>query len=221
MQLAKDPTPNKKPGVDAKRGVLRSRDSFGTTLLVAVVDEYGLEALNWEPEMLTKQLEEDFRMEIPSMNADKLHAVITALTGDSFYQDAGVFWVTANTLNNQPPHFESGPQPLDADAAVWAVLEIGMLDMKEDDATMALPFSDEVGVMLGIVLKEAGIRTAPNNLDWVQFPPDTADGDKYTAEIAAKLDAKEKEELSAFLLEQSGLLSAQLNELKPFLQRAE
>ena len=56
----------------AFRQALVSPDTYATALLIIAADEYGDEFLEWHPETVRMQLEEDFEIEMPPASVDRL-----------------------------------------------------------------------------------------------------------------------------------------------------
>jgi hypothetical protein len=81
------------------RKVLTNRNSFVTTLLTVLLDVWGTEALEWTPETIKMELEDDFGIKLPPVILDRIMAGIIILTTDEFYQSLPDFIELTNVLN--------------------------------------------------------------------------------------------------------------------------
>ena len=144
-----------------KASLLTDDDSYGTTLLAIVMDHYGTEALQWAPETLKMQLEEDFAIEVPESNFNRLMAAISVVTSDDFYRRLPRFIQICNALadaNVSPDVFD----PADSKECAWGLTEALMLsppDPRVDD-----PFTEEIRYYIGAILDNEGIRNPPDLL---------------------------------------------------------
>lgn len=144
---------------------LESPETFATTLLAIVIDNYGTEAMEWEPETLLHELRDDFNVDIPQINHEKLQALITALTTDLFYTD----WITFNyiceALNNDPVSYDV-LDPATPEQMAWAVTELALNE--ESDETPE--WDDEVRRYIGANLSGFGMNRPPDILKMAILP---------------------------------------------------
>ena len=137
----------------------KSRDTVGTTLLVMVLDSYGQEIFEMEPEALRKELEEGFRVtDIPSISTDKLWALWNSLTTDLVHKDVSTFMNTANVLSGTPLSYDVF-DIADPYECAWAVTELTLLDPSTPDR-----LSSEVKRYIGEICKELGLYRLPASL---------------------------------------------------------
>jgi hypothetical protein len=140
---------------------LVSPESFATTLVTIFVDEYGTEGLTWHPGTILLEIRDDFRVELPRPNFDRLMLGIWLLTSDEFYNNLPSFIEACNVLSGDV--FD--PSVLDlADAAecAWGITEALLLSPPEEDDES--PFSGEILAYVGKVLDREGIIKAPDIL---------------------------------------------------------
>lgn len=138
-----------------QRALLLSEDAYATPLFLLVMDLYGPEALNWAPETLRMELEQDFQLRLPKATLDKIYAAITIVTSNYFYKDVTRFIELCNILAGddfQPDEFE----PADAEEMLIAITE-AMLLWPPDDDTEDTEFSEEIREYIKQVLGEQGI----------------------------------------------------------------
>lgn len=146
---------------DTLRNRLSNEDTFGTTLLVIVIDRYGTEALSWAPLTLRMELEEDFGTKMPDPVFNRLMAAISVVTTDDFYKRLPVFVYLCNTLagaDTDPDEFD----PADSKECAWGMTEAMLLSPPGQDDPE--PYTDEIRHYLGYILDEEGIREPPDLL---------------------------------------------------------
>jgi hypothetical protein len=142
-------------------------ETFATSLLLLILDQYGTEPFDWDPQTLQLELEGDFGVKIPPKNIDKLHALITALTTDQFYRDPMIFGHICDALNNQPVGFEYIPCPQPEEMA-WGITEVSLI---EGDTRGS--FSSDVRRYIAVVLETFGMYHPPDVLKIADYASDT------------------------------------------------
>jgi hypothetical protein len=141
------------------RTLLANEETFATVLVTIFLDLYGMEALEWSPETIQMEFRDDFGLELPKGNLDKLMAAIGILTTDDFYKRLPVFVQYCNVLSGddfRPDVFD----PADAMECAWGIVEGLLLSPPEEEE----PFSDEIRSYIGRTLDEEGIKDAPDVL---------------------------------------------------------
>lgn len=149
----------------ALQDILKDNQTFATVLLAIVLDEYGTEALEWEPEVTYQEIFEDFDVELPAVNQDKIQTIITALTTDQVQNDWLMFCHACNALNSVPIDFTSIDPPTPEEAA-WAVTELAMVQDPEDSSN----YSPEVKRFIGTVCHMNGLLLPPRVLSMADVP---------------------------------------------------
>lgn len=148
-------------------------DSFATTQLVILLDHFGTEFLNWEPSTILQQVEEDFSIEWPLENFDKLMAAVVILTTDRFFKSLPAFIQLANALAGSSEPL-AGMDLADSHECAWAITEVLLWESPLEDPE---PFADEIRRYLGAILREEGYTHAPDVLaiavDDALLPQDT------------------------------------------------
>jgi len=200
-----------------QRSLLLSEDAYATPLFLLVMDLYGPEALNWAPETLRMELEQDFQLRLPKATIDKIYAAITIVTSNYFYKDVTRFIELCNILAGddfQPDEFE----PADAEEMLIAITE-AMLLWPPDDNTEDTEFSAEIREYIKQVLGEQGIlkpfdilRLAFDGDQASRVSVEYADDPEMYAAIYAMQQAK-TDELRQIYLENVAALTQQLQAL--------
>jgi len=138
-----------------QRALLLSEESFATPLFLLVMDQYGPEAMQWSPETIRLELEQDFHLKLPKATIDKIMAAISIVTTNVFYKDVTRFIELCNILSGddfQPDEFE----PADAEEMLIAITEALLLWPPDDDPEDT-EFSPEIREYIKQVLGQQGI----------------------------------------------------------------
>lgn len=136
--------------------LLGDDETLATALLVILLDTYGVEALEWSAETLRMELEEDFHLQIPSQNIDKLMVAISILTSNAFFQELPTFIRFCNILAGDdfdPSVFD----PADPAEMAWGISEALILYPPEEEEL----FSEDIQYYIGAMLSKSGINTPP------------------------------------------------------------
>lgn len=136
-----------------------AEDTFATTMLVMLTDKYGTEALEWQPQTLVMEIEQDYRVDLPKVNMDKLMAAIDVLTSDNFYQSLPDFINLCNIFSGDsydPRMWD----PADSSEVAWGITEALIIEPPDGEE----PFSLEITAYIGAILDAEGIIQPPDVL---------------------------------------------------------
>jgi hypothetical protein len=150
--------------------------SFATTLVTLFHDTYGTEAYAWHARTILLEVRDDFRVEIPRPNFDRLMAGISLVTTDDFYAKAADFNMLCQVLSGDvfdPALFDLA----DAADCAWGITEALLLSPPEEDDES--PFSSEIVAFIGKVLDREGII----------HPPDILRIGSRSGDVAARVQA--------------------------------
>jgi len=140
------------------------QETFATVLVaLALVAMQTAELMEWDPDVLSQELKDYYKVDLSSEVRDKMSALIDSLNSDRFYRDPLFFNLVANSLSGDAVNMEIF-EPADIDEIAWAVLEVGMND-HEDDPKMH--FDPEVEAYVGAILQGAGLKPFPP-LEWAK-----------------------------------------------------
>jgi len=134
-------------------------NTFATTMLIMLIDRYGTEALEWSPETLLMEIEEDYGIDLPSPNADRLMTAIDILTSDNFYNSLPDFIQQCNILSGDSYDPRSW-DPADASEVAWGITEVLIIEPPDGEE----PFNDEIRAYIGATLDAEGIIQPPDVL---------------------------------------------------------
>lgn len=132
--------------------------AFATTLLVLFVDAYDTDAFQWHPETINNEINDDFTIELPRPNLDRLMVAISLITTDSFYRSVVDFIDWCNVLNGDT--IGNAWEMADASEIAWGVTEALLIEPPEEDD----PFSPEIIGYINAVLRREGIVNPPDVL---------------------------------------------------------
>lgn len=139
--------------------VFTDPNSFATTLVVCLMDIYGPDAFSWAPETIRREIEEDFGVQWPRANFDRLMAGIAMVTTDTFYKNLPDFIELCNILSGAP----ATPgvfAPADAADCAWGITEAILLSPPDEEE----PFIEEIRAYVGKVVEMEGILSPPDIL---------------------------------------------------------
>jgi hypothetical protein len=198
-----------------QRTLLLTDEAYATPLLLLVLDRYGMEALQWAPETIRMELEQDFQLRLSKTTLDKIMAAITVVTTNYFYKDVTRFIELCNILSGddfQPDEFE----PADAEEMLIAITEAMLLWPPNDDPEDT-EFSLEIREYISQILGEQGIlkpfdvlRLAFSGDQSSRVDVEYADDPEMYSAIYANQQSK-TDELREIYLENVAALEQQLN----------
>lgn len=169
--------------------IFENKESYATVLMALIIDNYTMEALEWDPITMRAELSEDFNINLPDINSDKISAMTGLLTTDTFYNDWLVFNNTCEVFDSDP--FDA--RILDIitpEQMAWGIAEAALNEDPED-----MPkFAQEVLIFQGKVLEEHGITKVPPILKGAVMSPDAGFvGDEFDEDPEMFLGIYEKQ----------------------------
>lgn len=151
---------------------------FATTLLAGLIRSYGVEMLEWDPTTLYLEIKDDFDVDMPRKNFDRLMGLLNAITTQTVYTEVEAFDETVSALAGYGVNTQQDiPTVLDV---AWAVTEIRLADPapvgREDN-----PWSPNIGRYIRVVLDDEGMAVPPQCLDFVPMGklPDSLEPTAY------------------------------------------
>jgi len=193
----------------------QSSDSYATTLTVAAAELYDLDFLEWAPETIYLQLQDDLGVTLPAGNLDRIMAAVSVLSTDRFYRDLPGFIQLCNVFAGSdftPLVFD----PADAWEMAWAITEVALLDPPDEQENV---FSDDIRRYIGEMVKREGIVNPPDVLALAIFdehnPDPMADfaDDPVLYSAYWKNQASKGDEIKLMLKRQLAELLSQIDEL--------
>lgn len=149
----------------SKKEIFLSTDSFGTSLLISMIDTFGIECLAWEPETIEIELEKYTGCDIPEENLDRLQSAMSVLSSNLFFVSLEAFNLTCNALNFSKV---SGTTfiPADIEDIMWGITEASLLlgvDANKNE------FSRDIRIYVGKILESEGILDPPSILQFADL----------------------------------------------------
>jgi hypothetical protein len=205
---------------DQLAATISNDESLATTLLVACLDEFGTDFFDWEPVTFDLEAKAAFGTEMPQSNRDKLWALVTALTTDSFYVSLESFLPICNSLNGAEANFKYY-DPVTSEEAAWAITEVMLNDPPKQDMDPSMRFSDEIKRYVGLTLRAEGITEPPPVLAPYAIIEEGLEDragaiigpDESMLKMHSDRQQREKKEIEQYVNERLDQLGAQLQAL--------
>ena len=141
--------------------LLADPKTFAFTLLTIFLDLHGHEGLDWRPATIQMELEQEFGIDLPAGNFDRLMTAISIYTTNSFFVSTPDFVRACVVLSGHHPTPKLMQMP-DAEDIAWGITE-GLLIQPPADGEHG-PFSAEITAFIGEVLTQEGIMNPPDVL---------------------------------------------------------
>lgn len=106
-------------------------ESIGSVLLIGLLDKYGSEMFDWEPQTLDLEVKHDWGVSMPQVNKDKVWALVTELTTNLFYSSLDAFTHICNSLNGSGADFENYDFAT-VQEMCWTLAEVQLLDPPDE-----------------------------------------------------------------------------------------
>lgn len=152
-----------------KNDLWKSKEGFGSTLLIACIDDFGLECLQWEPETLEITLREKYG-DIDIDSLQRVLAAMSVLTSNMFTQDVSALCMICTALDFERTASDMFV-PAGLDEIMWGLTEarvlLGGIDDKE--------FSEEVRLYVAKLLDDEGLKRPPSTLKFAKKEADNLD----------------------------------------------
>ncbi len=150
-------------------GLFRVDDSFALSLVTAFLAVNGTEALEWEPDTLRLEIQDDFGVDPSQTVMDKLQAGITLMTTDHFYTYWEPFEEIVHVLNDYQADFTVMRPPTPEEMG-WAVVEAYLIDQEsETGSPMSGLFTPEVKAYVAAILHKQGYYKSPETLQFIDM----------------------------------------------------
>mgnify|MGYP000196158323 CR=1 FL=1 len=159
------------------RDVFKDEKAPAYALLITTIKKYGLDSLEWEPEILRAEIDRDYDIHISDLQNDKIQAAMNVLTSDHFEHDWRVFEVSSHLFNNQPMDHED-VCPLEAEEIAVALAEFRLIRTDTLDEGEKLVFGEEIRAYAGHIFYEYGMHKAPKIMPTAIMPKSNKADDK-------------------------------------------
>lgn len=143
------------------RKALQEKNLLATPMVIGLLDIYGMEVLEWLPETLCMEIQDDFQVPLQEPLLSRVLTGFAILTTDDFYKSLPDFVMHCNILSGDSFNPDMW-DPADAGECAWGITEAMLLSPPEEDDEE--PFAPEIVAYIGAVLDSEGIMTAPDVL---------------------------------------------------------
>ena len=135
-----------------------------TSLILVLIDEYGTEALEWDPETIKLEIEEDFHVDLPNDSLDKICAGCQIIGSDSFYKSLPDFIEFCNILSDDSCDYETWA-PADVYDIVSAMAEVRLISPPLGPIEEML--DPEIAGYITVELRDAHVIEPPECLSFI------------------------------------------------------
>ena len=143
-------------------------------LLVVTLKAFGMESLEWEPELLRQEIDREYDITLTDLQHDKLHAMVICMLTDHFEHDWRVFETCVSLFNGESVDHED-LNPLEAEEIAVGLAEFKLL--KKDVDIVPATYGDEVRAYAGLIFYEYGMHSAPKIFPTAILPKSAQPGD--------------------------------------------
>ena len=145
------------------RELFSDPEAPATALLMALIDTFGTECLNWESQTLWLEIESAWRVKPPQEVRDKVNALVVLMTTNQFYTNLDAFSAVCSALYGRgaDPQYHDFPG---VHEMCWAVTETHLVDEAKDK------FAQDIADYAAERLKLEGWNKAPAMLRRVTGP---------------------------------------------------
>ena len=194
-----------------------TKECFVTSVALTAVKTFGLESLEWEPEVLRDAFEVAFDMHPMSQKLfDKLNCGYMLIGTDAFNATLEGF-LSATTIMNNLLFDETTVPFCSLDMCAWSVFEYLQLMGDFKDGESAVEFAPEIVRYIQETAKLNGIYQLPKYLSFAAFAPEQAPDLSADPEQFESFNQRQQNyvsDLNAFVDSKQQLLKAELLELQ-------
>ena len=184
--------------------ILQHPGTFATVLYGIGLRYFGEDIHHWDPETVWLEFRDEFGIDLPATSHDRLMALITAVSTNTFYRDWATFSIIAHTLNGDDQTMGRQDSLLPAMMA-WAVTEVRMADEAKHE------FGVDVAVGVGKILSEDGFTKPPAQLSFAKIDEryEGSDSPGETGHIEA-MSTEHAAVVQQYMIEQASTLIRQV-----------
>jgi len=150
--------------------------TMGTIMHAIAMKFFGPDIYSWEPETVAMEFDEEFGIQSYDGNIDKLNAILSSVSSDSFYDDWVAYTQVCSTLSGENTIEELAE--VTVEELAWGVMEMSL----NDEDYRKTRFSADICVLTGQVLDQNGYVFPPPQLSFAKLPSRYM-GSTYEADI--------------------------------------
>lgn len=145
--------------------LFKDEQAHPLVLLRKYLSMFGLEALEWEPEVIRRSIQDETGTTVAKINLMKLMAAISVANHDSFWRDWQSFHFLSQALNNNVP--SAGELQNQSVGQLMVAVDIANAIRADLGAVSTTPeFSESVARYIAAQAQEAGVWYLPSPLDF-------------------------------------------------------
>jgi len=135
-----------------------------SVLAVICTDLIGEDFLTFEIETIVDTLQAVYQVEVPEDNIDKIQAIQTIYTTNSFYMHIPTFLAVVDAFNGNGVDFDYADMP-HVNEVAWAIVEVLMTVPDEDMDNLFMP---DIEVYIRKLLDAEGFSKIPPSLNFLE-----------------------------------------------------
>lgn len=193
--------------------VLADHDTLGSVALAVMVDLYGAEMVEWEPETVEMEIR-GMGVQPPLAMLNRLNAAMSVVASDMFFRDFLSWNMICDALTTGHPDPDR-LVPVDLDKASWGCLESMLLLGPDEFKTQEFDFN--IREHVGRLLMNEGLYKAPRQLAFARIDPVEAErtavalaSDPVLMAAKSERDADHLAELDGVMADRMTLLRTQM-----------
>ena len=145
--------------------IFKDEQAHPLVLLRKYLSMFGLDALEWEPEVVKRSVEDETGTSMARVNLMKLLAAITVANHDRFWEDWQTFHFLSQALNNLIP--SSGSMQDQSIGQMMVAVDIANAIRQDLGSLTRVPeFSERVARYIAAQAQESGVWYLPAPLDF-------------------------------------------------------
>lgn len=151
---------------------LEDSDLFASAALLILVDQFGVESMDWDPETINTELAERYSIDPSKSLMDRINAALALVTTDLYYRSLEAF----TTINEA---FANGPVSATTfninslEEVMFGLTEARLLEGGEEFDQRS--FSHDISRYVGKLLADEGLARTPKIMKFAEFAEREAD----------------------------------------------
>lgn len=152
----------------SNKALLKNKEAIATPLLAIVIDKFGLEAFEWEPEMLNAELESYAGGEVPETNKDKVQALMIGMSDERAWNNTLLFSYIANSLGGEDKPIIPGSMDVTTPYEIaWTIVELMLNDPPETSVKERM--GKDIRNLIKYWFNANGLVLPPSPFEWLEI----------------------------------------------------
>lgn len=150
---------------------------FCSSLLILLLDRFGQDVLQWEPEILREEVERISTRPLDALASDKMNAALSILQSNLFHKSLPAF-TTINAVFSSKYATPDAFKICTLDDILWGCTEIQLIEGPEEFAAQG--FTHPIRYYTGMMLESEGVTKPPTLLGFAEFDSDRTANQEIT-----------------------------------------